>query len=113
MTGLGTEWLIEATGCRAESLRDVAMLASIFDAVIAELQLRPVAAPIWHQFPGEGGLTGFVLLAESHLACHSWPERQSVAFNLFCCTPRPDWRWAEMLSHSLGATKVSVRVIER
>lgn len=113
MTGLGTEWLIEATGCRAESLRDVTTLGHLFDCLIAELQLSPVAEPVWRQFPGEGGVTGFALLAESHLACHTWPERQSATFNLFCCKPKPEWRWSEMLSDLLGATEINVRTIQR
>ncbi len=56
MTGLGTEWLIEATGCRAESLRDLTTLAKLFDCLIVELQLCPVAEPVWQQFPGEIGI---------------------------------------------------------
>jgi S-adenosylmethionine decarboxylase len=113
MKTLGTEWLIEAAGCRPDALRDVVTLAALFDCVIAELKLRPVAEPVWHQFPDEGGVTGFVLLAESHLTCHTWPERQSAAFNLFCCKPRPAWRWAETLRETLGAVEVNVRQICR
>jgi len=113
METLGTEWLIEAMGCRPDALRDVKTLATLFDCVIAELQPRPVTEPVWHQFPGEAGVTGFVLLAESHLACHTWPEQQSAAFNLFCCKPRPDWPWAETLREMLGATEVNIRQMHR
>ena len=110
---VGTEWLIEASGCEAERLRDPERLSMLFQSVIAELDLQVVGAPRWHQFPGPGGITGFVLLSESHLACHTYPEYGFVTIDLYCCRERPEWRWEQGLREMLGATKVSVRAIER
>ena len=45
----------------------------------------------------QGGITGLLLLTESHLACHTFPERGFAAFNLYCCRPREDWPWPERL----------------
>jgi spermidine synthase len=49
----------------------------------------------WHTFPGvdeqgcmceqAGGVTGVLLLAESHLAIHTWPERQGVTLDIYVC----------------------------
>ncbi len=39
-----------------------------------------------HKFPG-GGYTGFLLLAESHLAIHTWPEKEYAAIDIFGCNP--------------------------
>ena len=58
-------------------------------------------------------MTGLYLLAESHLACHTYPEHGLATFNLYCCRPRPDWPWAARLGDALGASDVRVRVIER
>ncbi len=117
MKSIGTEWLIDAAGCRAETLRDVAALQALFNRIIAELRLCPIGDAVWHRFPGAGGVTGFALLAESHLAGHTWPEVGAAAINLFCCDaakePRRDWPWDERLREALGAERVTVRVIER
>ena len=109
---VGTEWLIEATGCEAERLRDEACLRSIFDAVITDLGLKAIDA-IWHKFPGEGGVTGLVALTESHLACHTYPEHATGTFNLYCCRTRPEWDWDGRLKDALGAASVRVTKIER
>jgi len=109
---VGTEWLIEATGCEANKLRDEAVLHSVFDSVMKGLGLKAIGS-IWHKFPGEGGITGLVALTESHLACHTYPEHGTATFNLYCCRTRPEWDWEQELSTALSASGVSVTKIER
>jgi S-adenosylmethionine decarboxylase len=109
---VGTEWLIEATGCAAERLRDETVLRSVFDSIIADLGLKAIGS-IWHTFPGEGGVTGLVALTESHLACHTYPEHGTATFNLYCCRTRPEWDWETRLKEALLASGVSITKIER
>jgi S-adenosylmethionine decarboxylase len=109
MLSPGTEWIVDAHGCRPDALRSRAVLEALFAQVIEDLQLRPVSAPVWHTFAGEGGITGVVLLAESHLSCHTFPESAFAAFNLYCCRPREAWPWEAALAERLGATLVHVR----
>ncbi len=69
--------------------------------------------PLWRIFPGEGGVTGLLLLSESHLACHTFPERGFASFNLYCCRPRDEWPWEERLEEALRARRVVVRSLPR
>ena len=113
MRGDGVEWVVEAFGCDAARLRDPAALGALVGEMIAALALRPVAEPLWHSFPGAGGVTGLVLLAESHLALHSFPEHESLCLNLFCCSPRAEWDFSGGLARAVGATRVEVRRLAR
>jgi len=81
--------------------------------MVADLHLHPVAPPTWHQFPGPGGITGLVLLSESHLAVHTFPEHGSLSLNLFCCRPRETWNFEQQLQTRFGASHVDVRFLER
>jgi S-adenosylmethionine decarboxylase len=110
---LGTEWVIDASGCNAEALSDVNQLKLIFDRVIHDLELKVIGDISWHQFPEPGGVTGLALLSESHLACHTYPEFGAASFNLYCCRDRTTWPWDRMLREFLGATEVNIRVLER
>ena len=110
---LGTEWLVDARGCAPEALRSRQTLESFFERVVSELGLRTLGSPVWHVFPHPGGITGLVLLAESHLACHTFPERGFAAFNLYCCRPVEDYPWADRLAEAVGARQVKVRLLER
>jgi S-adenosylmethionine decarboxylase len=109
----GVEWIIDAEGCVPGALRDLTTLQTLFDRLIADLQLTPVAPPVWHTFPPPGGITGFVVLAESHLACHTFPEFGSICVNVFCCRPRRELDAARVMAEALGAGRTRVRTVER
>jgi len=115
----GTEWIVDARGCDPSALRDAERLQAVFDRLIADLGLTPIAGAAWHTFPPPGGITGFLLLAESHLACHTFPEFGSVCLDIFCCRARPEVEVAEVadiartVSAVLGAIDVQVRLVER
>ncbi|MEP6786998.1 MAG: adenosylmethionine decarboxylase [Acidobacteriota bacterium] len=109
---VGTEWLIEATGCDQATLRDENVIRSVMSGVIADLGLRSIGS-VWHKFEGEGGVTGLIALTESHLACHTYPEHCTATFNLYCCRTRPEWDWDANLKAALGALNVTVTKIER
>jgi S-adenosylmethionine decarboxylase len=109
----GKEWIIDAHGCDAVALRDLARLRTLFDRLIADLRLTPVGAPVWHIFPAPGGITGFVVLAESHVACHTFPEFGLICVNVFCCRPQADVDAADLMAEVLGASHTLVRCVER
>lgn len=113
LTG-GCEWVVEAHGCNPCALRDLALLSSLFEQVIADLHLHALSAAQWHKFDeGGGGVTGFTMLSESHIACHTFPEYRSLCLNLFCCRPKPEWDFEEKLRQQFQAASVRVRRIER
>jgi S-adenosylmethionine decarboxylase len=85
----------------------------LFDRLIADLDLHVLGEIKWHQFSGTHGISGLALLSESHLACHTFPEFRAATFNLHCCRNRTAWPWEQMLTEMLGATTVTVRVLER
>jgi S-adenosylmethionine decarboxylase len=109
----GTEWIVDAQGCSPDSLRSVDALRSLFEQIIAAMNLRTIGESVWHQFPGTGGVTGLCLLSESHLTCHTFPEFGSLCLNLFCCRPRPQWDFESQMARLFSAALVNVRVVNR
>ena len=110
---LGTEWLIDASGCDPAALADITRLQTLFDRVIGDLDLHVLGEIAWHKFPSPGGVTGLAMLSESHLACHTYPEFRAATFNLYCCRDRANWPWEQMLKEMPGASEVTVRTFER
>lgn len=110
---LGQAWTVDAFGCDPALLRSKDALAAAFDAIVSDVGLKPLFPATWHVFPGEGGVTGFLLLSESHLSVHTFPEHGFAAFDLYCCRERDDWPWARHLADRLGAREVTVRRLRR
>lgn len=110
---IGCEWIVDAFDCISARLREVETMRRLCDAIIRDLQLHVVGEPIWHPFPGEGGVTGLYLLSESHLGCHTYPEFGMATFNLYCCRDLPEWPYQEAFQRELGAAYCRVLMIPR
>ena len=74
--------------CDASIMIDAETLAALCRTHTLDVGLTLVGEK-WHTFPeyqGEpGGVTGMLLLAESHLAIHTWPERNGVTLDVYVC----------------------------
>jgi len=84
----GKHLLIDMYGVAGEILSNRALLLSTLNKVIAIAGLHSVAEPTIVQFNTRGhGMTGFVPLAESHIAFHTYPEFGYIAIDVFTCGP--------------------------
>jgi len=78
----------------APLMRDAEALRGLCVSAVAEAGLGAVAE-LFHRFepaPGQqqSGITGVVLLAESHLAVHTWPELGAVTLDVYVCNLSAD-----------------------
>jgi S-adenosylmethionine decarboxylase len=81
----GLHLTADLQGCAGgAAMRDPAALRERCLAAVAASGLTAVGE-LFHAFPGEGGVTGVVLLAESHLAVHTWPELGAVTLDAYVC----------------------------
>ena len=76
--------LLDLYGCPAELLRDEQRLTQVLQQA-AQTAEATILSSHFHTFGGEGGVTGVLLLAESHISIHTWPERQYAALDIFMC----------------------------
>lgn len=109
----GQEWLVDASGCTPERLKDRAALAGLFEELVVLLELKVVGQPQWHVFPEPGGITGLALLSESHLTIHTFPEHGFAALNLYSCRVRPRPDFEALVARHLGARGCEVRELPR
>ena len=71
------------------ALTDPAALRQLCLQAVADQALQAVGE-LFHHFPAPGGVTGVVLLAESHLAVHTWPELAAVTLDVYVCNLHGD-----------------------
>ncbi|MDO4641310.1 MAG: adenosylmethionine decarboxylase [Neisseria sp.] len=76
--------LLDLYGCEAALLRDDACLKNLLQQAAAAGGAT-ILGGHFHRFGGEGGVTGVLLLAESHISIHTWPEHRFAAIDIFLC----------------------------
>lgn len=105
-----TVHLFEVSGADAARLDDLGLVQALLDRVVRDAGLTPVAGTS-HRFSPQG-LSLAVLLAESHIAVHTWPEAGTAYLTLTTCRlPEPGFgdHTAALVREELGATRVDLR----
>jgi S-adenosylmethionine decarboxylase len=98
---LGRHLIMEFYECDARLLDDVASIRRIAMGA-AEVVGATVVGEAFHRYSPQG-VSGTLLIAESHVSVHTWPEALYVAVDIFTCgglDPRPG---LEYLYRELGA----------
>ena len=112
MNALGRHILAEFNGCNRSILNDAAKVETLMvhAALEAGAEVREVA---FHKFSPQG-VSGVVVISESHLAIHTWPELGYAAVDVFTCGERVDpWDACRYLVDKLQATDVDATEVKR
>ncbi len=111
-TTLGTHILLELTNCPQELLLEQETLeATLVEA--ADTAGATVVKPVFHQFSPHG-LSGVVVIAESHIAVHTWPEHGYAAIDIFTCgDPEVASRIQEEIEKRFAPAQVTSKTITR
>jgi S-adenosylmethionine decarboxylase len=109
---LGRHLLAELNGIAAERLSNPGLLEEILRDAAQEAGATVLFAH-FHHFGAGQGVTGVLLLKESHISIHTWPEHGYAAVDVFMCgDARPELA-VEMMVKCLEAGTVEIREILR
>ena len=93
MTGLHLTADLHGCPLAQPAMTDVQALRGLCLAAVAASGLTAVGE-LFHRFPLQDsqpqGITGMVLLAESHVAVHTWPEKGAVTLDVYVCNFEAD-----------------------
>jgi S-adenosylmethionine decarboxylase len=112
LNALGRHLLMELKDCNGEVLDDVNALKDALLTAANEAGAT-VLGESFHRFSPHG-ISGVIIIAESHLFVHTWPEYGYAAADIFTCgdSVRPE-KAAEILIRKLGAREHSIKEIQR
>jgi S-adenosylmethionine decarboxylase len=112
LSALGRHVLAELYGCSPEILNNRTRVEEIMvnAALEAGAEIREVA---FHQFSPQG-VSGVVVISESHLAIHTWPEHGYAAVDVFTCGRSVDpWVSCYYLKKSFESERMAAKEIQR
>ena len=112
MNALGRHVLAEFYGCPEELLNNLKQVENdmVSAAKKAGADVREV---VFHEFAPQG-LSGVVVISESHLTIHTWPELGYAAVDVFTCGETVDpWISCNYLKEKFMAENMTAREISR
>jgi len=109
---LGRHLVAELSDCSAKILNDLPELKrSLIEAARRSGAL--VVDSVFHRYNPQG-LSGIVVIAESHLSIHTWPEYNYAAIDCFTCGTSVDpYKAIEYLKATLACKAIKVRELNR
>ncbi len=88
MTGFGPHLIYDGYGCPSPRLEDLQGLYRLLDELPDRIHMTKIMPPYVFRHgvrDGSQGLSGFVLIAESHISVHTFPARRFVNVDVFSC----------------------------
>lgn len=112
MEGVGLHILMEFYDCSPTVLDDDKLLEELMIEA-AEKASATIIKSVFHKFSPQG-VTGVVVVAESHLAIHTWPEKQYAAVDFFTCNDKMDHEKAQLhLKNGLLSSREVIKLVAR
>ena len=108
----GAHLLADMHGICADKLNDAATLEDLLRHS-AQAAGAQILFSHFHSFGTGQGITGVVLLAESHISIHTWPEFGFAAADIFMCGQAQPQRALEVIKLALQPTSCDSQNIKR
>jgi len=83
--------MLDLNACDPDKLDDLALCAKFLDEFPAQIGMTKITQPnVFHyagKVPEDRGITGMVIIAESHISLHTFPLRSFAFIDIFSCKP--------------------------
>ncbi len=100
---LGLHYLIEYYDCDSEIISSPIQIRKIL-LEATQKSNATIVADVFHSF-NPHGVSGVVVIAESHVAIHTWPEHRCASVDIFSCSKKMDPIMIQTFLHSAFAAK--------
>jgi len=109
--------IIDGYGGDPRTLADLEVVRALLDRVPLEIGMVKIAPPYVCRYegskPSDWGISGFVLIAESHLSVHTFPERGLLWADIFSCKSFDADRLVEAVREDFSLREARVTLLGR
>lgn len=81
--------MLDGYECNRERLEDISLIYNFLSEYPAEIGMTKIMPPYVFRYdsknPRDWGISGFVLIAESHISIHTFPEKNYLSLDIFSC----------------------------
>ncbi len=115
--GFGLHLTLDAYGCSQEELANLDTIYEFLDRAPDLIQMTKIMPPYVFKYqaqvPEDSGVSGFVLIAESHISIHTFPERAYLSLDIFSCK---DFDYDKAVAYAtklFGITRHEINLLDR
>lgn len=108
---MAKQLLIDFYQCDDNSLNNLELLKTIARRIVLKLDTK-IVEESWHFFQPVG-LTYIAIISKSHLSFHTWPEKKTIALDIFSCDDSLPQDFISQISANLKAQSYNLQTITR
>jgi len=108
---IGRHWLVEYYECDEALLASCELVEQALRAAVDEMSATYVTSKFHHFSPL--GVSGVIVIAESHVTIHTWPEHGYAAVDIFTCGEMDSQKGIDFLKAQLSSKRVAQEFLER
>lgn len=109
--------VVDGYGGDAETLKDTGLIYEFLDNLPDRIGMTKMIPPQVYTYhgarPHDWGVSGFVLIAESHISVHTFPDREHVNIDVFSCKSFDADLCVGMAESAFGLTDTTTNILER
>ena len=118
MIGFGPHLMVDGYEGNYETLASVEAITDFLDMLPKEIGMTKIMPPYVFKYDGgekpeDWGVSGFVIIAESHISIHTFPEKGYFSIDIFSCKDFDMNRALQIIKDFFGTDKLEIRTTNR
>ncbi len=113
----GPHLMLDLSDCDQERINDLGFIFDFLNAVPEKIGMNKITQPYVFHYEGirpeDKGITGFVVIAESHLSVHTFVEKGYAFVDLFSCKPFDTDMARDLIVEAFASKRPEVYMLER
>lgn len=109
--------IIDGYSGNAQKMQDVDFIYQLLDAYPSQIGMTKISPPQVSKYigskPEDWGISGFVLIAESHISIHTFPERSYINIDIFSCKEFDAEQTIRDLQQQFGLDEIRSYILNR
>jgi S-adenosylmethionine decarboxylase len=115
--GFGQHLMLDGYGCPYDTLTDLDRIYEFLNQCPDLIHMTKIMPPYAFKYSGkvpqDWGLSGFVLIAESHISIHTFPEKGYLSIDVFSCKDFDVQTAVDFATKVFGITSQEVKIVDR
>jgi S-adenosylmethionine decarboxylase len=115
----GPHLMLDCYGCNENKLKDLKFVLKFLNDLPDLIGMHKIAEPFAISYPGnpnsfdKGGISAFVIIAESHISIHTFPFQRYISVDIFSCKHFDVDKATEFIVKSFEAKKIEKKLFNR